>query len=127
MKQYSVVQIGLGNRGITHIEGFVNHSDRLTIAGICDVLPERVKAVGTQFGIPEANWYTDAAQMVEKVRRISFPFAPCRMSGWRWWSWRRGIRSRRSAWKANGDLFGGSKADDEICEETGSGGGLPPA
>ena len=68
MKQYSVVQIGLGNRGITHIEGFLNHSSRLRIAGICDVLPERVKEVGTRFGIPETDWYTDAAQMMEKAR-----------------------------------------------------------
>lgn len=35
MKRYSVVQIGLGARGITHLKGFQNHQARIEIAGIC--------------------------------------------------------------------------------------------
>ena len=34
MKRYSVVQIGLGARGITHLKGFQNHQARIEIAGI---------------------------------------------------------------------------------------------
>lgn len=37
MKRYSVVQIGLGARGITHLKGFQNHQARIEIAGICDL------------------------------------------------------------------------------------------
>lgn len=56
MKRYSVVQIGLGARGITHLKGFQNHQARIEIAGICDLQPERVEAVGNQFQIPQERW-----------------------------------------------------------------------
>ncbi len=52
MKRYSVVQIGLGARGITHLKGFQNHQARIEIAGICDLQPERVEAVGEPISNP---------------------------------------------------------------------------
>ena len=45
MKRYSVVQIGLGARGITHLKGFQNHQARIEIAGICNFKSR--KSVGT--------------------------------------------------------------------------------
>ena len=42
MKRYSVVQIGLGARGITHLKGFQNHQARIEIAGICDLQREPI-------------------------------------------------------------------------------------
>ena len=68
MKRYSVVQIGLGARGITHLKGFQNHQARIEIAGICDLQPERVEAVGNQFQIPQERWYRSAVEMLEKLQ-----------------------------------------------------------
>ena len=68
MKKYSVVQIGLGDRGITHLKGFQNHQDRIEILGICDLQQERLNTVGNQFKIPRERWYTNAAEMVESLR-----------------------------------------------------------
>lgn len=68
MKTYTVVQIGLGNRGVTHIKGFENYNDRLDLVGLCDIVPERVEEIGKAFSVPKDAWYTDAEKMVETLR-----------------------------------------------------------
>ncbi|MBC8534753.1 Gfo/Idh/MocA family protein [Yeguia hominis] len=68
MKRYTAVQIGLGNRGVTHIKGFLQMQDRIHLTGICDVLPERVETIGTAFDIPKTAWYTDAEALVKATR-----------------------------------------------------------
>lgn len=85
MKRYSVVQIGLGARGITHLKGFQNHQARIEIAGICDLQPERVEAVGNQFQIPQERWYRSAVEMLEKLQPDILS-VPCPTQDWSWFS-----------------------------------------
>ena len=75
MKKYTVVQIGLGPRGIIHLTGFEANSDRFKIAGICDLIPERVKAAADMFSYENDMLFDDAEQMIAKLRPDIVSFA----------------------------------------------------
>mgnify|MGYP000007773266 CR=1 FL=1 len=86
MKRYSVVQIGLGARGITHLKGFQNHQARIEIAGICDLQPERVELSGTNF---KSRKNVGTAARLKCWRSCSLIYSlsvPCPTQDWSWFS-----------------------------------------
>ena len=44
MKQYTVVQVGLGSRGIIHIDGMIHNSDMFKVIGYCNRSMENLLA-----------------------------------------------------------------------------------
>ena len=72
MPRYTVAQVGLGNRGRIHADGFRQNPDRFELVALCELNPERL-AQGTEYGFPAL--YTDADQMLAETRPDVFCFA----------------------------------------------------
>lgn len=73
MKRYTVAIVGLGNRGRTHLKGFLDNSDRFEVAAICDLQEAILKRASERFGI--SRIYMDAETMLKEVRPDVFCFA----------------------------------------------------
>jgi predicted dehydrogenase len=70
--QYTVAQVGLGNRGITHLDGFIRNSDRFQVVAVCDLVEQKRREAAERFGV--AHTYADARQMLADVRPDVFCF-----------------------------------------------------
>ena len=68
MRKYTVVQIGLGPRGIIHLDGFLKNSDRFEVVGICDLLPVKLQSTAAEYSISNDKLYTDAEEMMAKLK-----------------------------------------------------------
>jgi predicted dehydrogenase len=60
-----VALIGCRARGTSQAAAIVRHP-RTELVGICDLLPERLQALGDRFGVPESARYTDFEQMIRE-------------------------------------------------------------
>jgi len=71
MKRYRVAQVGLGARGMVHINGFLALPDRFELAALCDIdeklLRERSAGV-------KAATYADAEKMLAEIKPDVFCF-----------------------------------------------------
>lgn len=70
-KKYSVVVIGLGKRGMHHVEAFANNG-RFEIVGLCDIAEERLDAAAKKFGSPKTA--TDAKALMQGLKADVFCF-----------------------------------------------------
>jgi predicted dehydrogenase len=57
--------IGCRSRGTSQAKAIVQHP-RMELVGICDLLPERLNALGDRFGVPGSARYADFQQMLRE-------------------------------------------------------------
>lgn len=74
MSKYRIVQVGLGNRGETAVKSFLHLSDRLDLAGVCDLNAARLKCVSEKYGIENGKCFTNVKQMLEICKPDLFSF-----------------------------------------------------
>ena len=72
MKRYRVAQVGVGNRGVIHLDGFRQNADRFEVVALCDLDAERLQTAAETFGI--ADTYADAETMLAATRPDVFCF-----------------------------------------------------
>jgi predicted dehydrogenase len=68
MKKYTVVQIGLGKRGIIHLEGFFANPERFELTGVCDRRPANLQNARERFGLEESMLWSDADKMTAALK-----------------------------------------------------------
>ncbi|HVV00851.1 MAG TPA: Gfo/Idh/MocA family oxidoreductase [Verrucomicrobiae bacterium] len=71
MKQYSVVVVGMGKRGMHHATAF-HANPRFKVAGICDIDQARLDAAAPKVGNPKTS--TDAAALSGELKPDIFCF-----------------------------------------------------
>jgi predicted dehydrogenase len=71
MKQYSVVVVGMGKRGMHHATSF-NANPRFKVVGICDIDAARLDAAAAKLGNPQKG--TEAAALAKSVKPDVFCF-----------------------------------------------------
>jgi predicted dehydrogenase len=67
MKTYRVALLGCRSRGTSQARAITKHP-RTELVGICDLLPERLTAVGEQFGVPPEARYSDFQEMIRQTK-----------------------------------------------------------
>ena len=72
MSKHTVAQVGLGERGRIHIDGFLANSDRFDLVAICDIDKDRLAKGKKDF--PGPSFYTDADQMLKETQPDVFCF-----------------------------------------------------
>ncbi len=72
MKKYRVAQVGLGPRGVRHVEGFLGNPDRFELVALCDLDKEKQAKYSKEFGI--STTYTDAEKMLAETKPDVFCF-----------------------------------------------------
>ena len=75
MKRYRAVQVGLGNRGITHLRGMLSNAERFEVAGICDLLPDKVRQAANTYGFAADAQFGNAEEMVRQLLPDVLSFA----------------------------------------------------
>lgn len=75
MSKYTAVQIGLGARGIIHLDGMFNNSERFEVVGICDRHPEKVSKAATDYAVSKDKLFYDAERMVKQLLPDVLSFA----------------------------------------------------
>lgn len=75
MAPYTAVQVGLGSRGIIHIDGMNNNPDMFRVIGYCNRSPENLLAAKAKYGLDDAVLYTDAETMLKALRPDVLSFA----------------------------------------------------
>jgi len=71
MKQYSVLIVGMGKRGMHHGAAF-NANPRFRVTGICDIDQKRLDDAATKLGNPRTS--TDAAALARELKPDVFCF-----------------------------------------------------
>lgn len=71
MKQYTVLVVGMGKRGMHHATSF-NANPRFRVTGICDIDQGRLDAAAAKLGNPERS--TDAAALAKRLKPDVFCF-----------------------------------------------------
>src|SRR5438046_8779380 len=71
MKQYSVVIVGMGKRGMHHGAAF-NANPRFRVTGICDIDSKRLDEAGTKLGNPKKS--ANAAELAKELKPDVFCF-----------------------------------------------------
>jgi predicted dehydrogenase len=72
MSVYRVAQVGVGNRGMIHIEGFLALPDLYELVAVCDIDEKRMEERLSGKGI--AKTYTDAEKMLAETKPDVFCF-----------------------------------------------------
>jgi predicted dehydrogenase len=67
MRTYRVALIGCRARGTAQAAAIVKHP-RTDLVAICDLLPERLNALGDRFGVPAGTRYADFEQMIGETQ-----------------------------------------------------------
>ncbi len=75
MKKFTVVQVGLGSRGIIHIDGLLHNPEIFEIIGYCNRSPQRLAEAKERYQIPDDRLYTDAEKMLRELRPDILSFA----------------------------------------------------
>ena len=65
MKQYTVVQVGLGSRGIIHIDGMIHNSDMFKVIGYCNRSMENLLAAKERYQLSDDVLFTDAEEALK--------------------------------------------------------------
>src|SRR5439155_16769360 len=71
MKQYSVVIVGMGKRGMHHGTAF-NANPRFWVTGICDIDSKRLDEAGAKLGNPKKS--ANAAELANELKPDLFCF-----------------------------------------------------
>src|SRR5208282_1263505 len=71
MKQYSVLVVGMGKRGMHHATAF-NANPKFRVVGICDIDPKRLDDAAARLGNPQKS--ADAAALAKAVKPAAFCF-----------------------------------------------------
>ncbi|OGV71779.1 MAG: hypothetical protein A3K19_06760 [Lentisphaerae bacterium RIFOXYB12_FULL_65_16] len=72
MRKYRVAQVGAGNRGMTHVNGFLALPDRFELVAVCDLDEKRMKERLAGKNIPTT--YADAERMLAETQPDVFCF-----------------------------------------------------
>ena len=64
MEQVRIAVIGVGNMGSFHLANIVRQP-KVSLAAVCDILPERAKAAGERYGCPV--YYDSDALLADRV------------------------------------------------------------
>jgi predicted dehydrogenase len=70
-RQYTVVVVGMGKRGMHHAAAF-NANPRFKVVGICDIIPDKLSAAAAKLGNPRTG--ADAAAMARELKPDVFCF-----------------------------------------------------
>ncbi|MFC5648595.1 Gfo/Idh/MocA family protein [Paenibacillus solisilvae] len=73
MPKYKVALLGLGNRGMIHLKGFLANADRFEISAVCSSSEQKLQDLKGRYGVPRV--YTDAETMLAEVKPDVFCFA----------------------------------------------------
>lgn len=78
MSKYTVVQIGLGPRGIVHVDGFLKNPEYFDLVGVCDLSKERMQNAVDKFNISSEKLFDDAEKMMSELKPdvLSFTTLP---------------------------------------------------
>lgn len=68
MKQYKVIIIGAGGRGIGYANVIKEFSEKYTVVGVADPLRERCEYIGRMFGLTEENYYDSWEEILSKPK-----------------------------------------------------------
>jgi len=71
MKRYRVAQVGVGSRGMVHVNGFLALPDRFELAALCDI---NEKLLGERSAGMKAATYADAEKMLAEIKPDVFCF-----------------------------------------------------
>lgn len=73
-----VVQVGLGSRGIIHIDGMKNNSSMFEVVGYCNRSEENLRLAKEKYQLEDSVLYTDAEKMLSELRPdiLSFSTMP---------------------------------------------------
>ena len=88
MAKIRVAQVGCGNRGNVHIEGWLGQPERFEVVALCELDAARMRSAVDELGLDVAQ-YADADRMLAETRPDLFCFVTQPAYGWRWWSWQR--------------------------------------
>ena len=75
MKPLSAVQIGLGHRGITHIDAMLKQPENYRLTGFCNRSAAAREACRERYGLPEEVMFADAEEMLAVLRPEVVSFA----------------------------------------------------
>jgi len=74
MKQYKVILIGAGGRGIGYAKIMAEMSEKYTVVGVADPIKERCEYVGKMFGLTEENYYENWEEILSKPKMADIAF-----------------------------------------------------
>lgn len=72
MNKHTVLQLGLGNRGMVHLRSWLSFPERFEVVGICDICEPLLRKVGDEYGIKAC--FTDAEEALATLRPEIFSF-----------------------------------------------------
>lgn len=72
MKKHTVLQLGLGNRGMVHFRSWMSFPERFEVVGICDMYEPLLNKVGDEYGISAR--FTNAEEALAALRPEIFSF-----------------------------------------------------
>lgn len=75
MKQYTVVQVGLGSRGIIHIDGMIHNSDMFKVIGYCNRSMENLLAAKEHYQLSDDVLFTNAEEALKACQPDILSFA----------------------------------------------------
>lgn len=75
MKQYTAVQVGLGSRGIIHIDGMNNNPEMFKVVGFCNRSEANLLAAKEKYQLDDSQLYTDAEKMLKECQPDIMSFA----------------------------------------------------
>ena len=73
MGKIRVAQVGCGNRGKTHLKGWLAQSDRFEVVALCELDAARMNAAAAELGLDAAQ-YADADRMLAETKPDLFCF-----------------------------------------------------
>jgi len=74
VKRHTVAQVGCGNRGKVHLDGWLANQDRFELVAVCDLDETKMREAVADRGI-EVSQYTDAESMLAETRPDVFCFS----------------------------------------------------
>jgi predicted dehydrogenase len=72
MAKYRVAQVGVGNRGVVHVEGFLRQPERFSLVALSDIDSGKLRRVAAQYGI--TKFWVDAEAMLAVTKPDIFCF-----------------------------------------------------
>ena len=74
-KPFRTVQIGLGSRGIIHIDGMLHNPEFFEIIGYCNRSEKNLRAAAERYRLSDDQLYSDAEQMLNRLHPDVMSFA----------------------------------------------------
>lgn len=74
MTKYKVAQVGIGSRGKTHANAFLELSDRFKLVGLCDLDQNKLGGYANDMNLSSDILYSDAEEMLVQTKPDVFCF-----------------------------------------------------